>query len=105
MITTAPQPVNTNGVVSKQEFKNEVRNWVRSAGIEIGGIQIRQLKNRWSSASENRRLCFHSSLLRQPRDFRKQVVLRQLLNLKYEHESRVSSAFFKVFFGNSLATR
>jgi hypothetical protein len=102
MIAPASQDVSNKRLVTKQDFKNEVLNLVHQFGMEIGGIQIRPLKHRWSSASDGGRLTFDSKLLEKTSDFRKQIIVRQVLNLKYDHQSRMSGAFFKVFFGNAI---
>jgi hypothetical protein len=104
MISAATQNNDTKRLVSKQDFKQEVLNLVHTVGLEVGGIQVRPLKHRWSSCSDGGRLSFDSKLLEKSSDFRKQVILRQVMNLKYEHESRMSCAFFKVFFGNALSS-
>lgn len=104
MISAATQNLTTKRLVSKQDFKKEVLSLVHNVGLEVGGIQVRPLKYRWSSCSEGGRLSFDAKLLEKSSDFRKQVILRQVMNLKYEHESRMSCAFFKVFFGAALSS-
>jgi predicted metal-dependent hydrolase len=80
----APQPdwQPLEETVPAEIFKTEVQAWARKIGVEPKEIQLRPMKRKWASCSTNGRLTFDTDLLRQPADFRREVIVHELLHLK-----------------------
>jgi len=72
-------------------FKSEVEAWARRIGVEPTQVSIRSMKRKWGSCSSAGRLTFDRDLLRQPAAFRAEVIVHELLHLKYPypHHGRV----------------
>lgn len=97
---------NTNGVVTKQGFKTEVENWGEEIGVEIKEIHVRPMKRKWGSCSTTGRLTFDTSLLEQTEDFRKEVIVHEVLHLKVPNHGKVFRALLKAYLGKtSVSTR
>jgi predicted metal-dependent hydrolase len=63
-------------------FKSEVLTWAKRIGVTPKEIHIRPMKRKWASCSLSGRLTFNTELLKQPADFRKEVIVHELLHLK-----------------------
>ena len=63
-------------------FKAEVQAWARRLEVTPREIRLRPLRRKWASCSSRGRLTFDTDLLRQSPDFRRQVIVHELLHLK-----------------------
>ena len=65
----------------------EVRAWARRIGVEdrIREIHIRPMKRKWASISTRGRLTLNIGLFSQPPDFRREVIVHELVHLKVNH--------------------
>lgn len=75
----SPQPAET---ISALVFKAEVRRWSQIVGVEVREIHLRAMRRKWASASLRGRLTFSTDLLHQPADFRREVIVHELVHLK-----------------------
>jgi len=66
------------------EFKNEVLDWANNLGVKPKEIQIRGMKRKWASCSSKGRLTFSFELLELSPEERANVIVHELLHLKYE---------------------
>ena len=71
------------------EFKSEVRSWAEKVGVEAKEIHLRDMKRKWASCSSKGRLTFDPSLLSKPVRTRAEVILHELLHLKYPNHGRM----------------
>jgi predicted metal-dependent hydrolase len=85
--------------VPVEVFKTEVREWARRIGVEPSEVRIRPLKRKWASCSSRGRLTFDVELLRQPADFRAEVIVHELLHLKVPNHGRLFRALLKAHLG------
>jgi predicted metal-dependent hydrolase len=76
-------------VVTTAEFKSEVRHWAGKVGVEAKEIHLRAMKRKWASCSSKGRLTFDPSLLSKPERIRAEVILHELLHLKYPNHGRM----------------
>jgi len=76
-------------VTSALEFKREVRRWADKVGVEVKEIHLRGMKRKWASCSSKGRLTFDTSLLEKPVKTRAEVILHELLHLKYPNHGRM----------------
>ncbi len=97
---------NTNGKVTKENFKLEVEKWGEEIGVEIKEIHVRAMKHKWGSCSTNGRLTFDTDLLEEPADFRKEVIVHELLHLKVPNHGKLYRALLKAYLGKvAVSTR
>lgn len=95
-----------NGSTTKDDFKAEVERWGDEIGAEIAEIHVRSMKHKWGSCSSSGRLTFDSELLDEPEEFRKEVIVHEVLHLKVPNHGKVFRALLKAYLGKTtVATR
>ena len=74
-------------VIARDILVAEVRAWARRIGVEkrIREIHIRHMKRKWASVSTRGRLTLNIELFSQPPNFRKEVIVHELVHLKLRH--------------------
>lgn len=90
-----------NGSVTKDDFKAEVGRWGDEIGVEIAEVHIRSMKHKWGSCSTNGRLTFDAELLDEPEEFRKEVIVHEVLHLKVPNHGKVFRALLKAYLGKT----
>lgn len=93
----APQWELLEHAVPRDLFRAEVEAWARRLGVKPREIHIRPLKRKWASCSSRGRLTFDTDLLRQPADFRREVIVHELLHLKVPNHGRLFKALLKAY--------
>jgi predicted metal-dependent hydrolase len=71
---TAPIPSET--------FKAEVWSWAQRLEVEPAEIHLVGMSRKWASCSPRGRVSFDTGLLSQSEDFRREVIVHELLHLK-----------------------
>lgn len=85
MDKTAGLPPALEDSVPAEVFRAEVRAWSERLGVQPTLISIRAMNRKWGSCSSEGRLTFDRDLLRQPAAFRAEVIVHELLHLKYPY--------------------
>lgn len=70
-------------------FKAEVGAWAKRIGVRPKEIHIRPMKRKWGSCSTHGRLTFDVDLLRQHAEFRKRVIVEELLHLRVPNHGKL----------------
>jgi hypothetical protein len=83
--------------VPKEVFKAEVRAWAQRLGVEPRQITLRSMKRKWASCSNNGNLTFDTDLLYQPAEFRRQVIVHELLHLKIPHHGKLFRTLLRAY--------
>ncbi|MCS7090960.1 MAG: M48 family metallopeptidase [Verrucomicrobiota bacterium] len=78
-------------------FLAEVKAWAERLGVAPAEIRIQPLKRKWASCSSRGRLTFDTALLRQPAQFRREVIVHELVHLKVPNHGRVFRALLKAY--------
>lgn len=78
-------------------FRAEVNYWAQRIGVTPREVCIRPMKRKWASCSSRGRLTFDSDLLRQPADFRREVIIHELLHLKVPNHGPLFRALFRAY--------
>jgi predicted metal-dependent hydrolase len=68
--------------VPVEVFKAEVRRWADRIGVEANEIHVRDMTRKWASCSSRGRLTFDIDLLREPAEFRSEVIVHELVHLR-----------------------
>ena len=79
----------------------EVRVWAQRIGVDdrVKQIHVRPMRRKWASASTQGRLTLSSDLLSQPAEFRREVIVHELVHLKLRHgtHSKLFRALVKTY--------
>lgn len=94
---TPPDWLPLEEAVPLDLFRAEVEAWARRIGVTPREIRIRPMKRKWASCSSLGRLTFDSELLRQPAEFRREVIVHELLHLKVPNHGPLFRALLKAF--------
>lgn len=78
-------------------FRAEVEAWVKRMGVTPREVRIRPLKRKWASSSSQGRLTFDIDLLRQPAEFRREVIVHELLHLKVPNHGKLFKSLLKAY--------
>jgi predicted metal-dependent hydrolase len=83
--------------VSRDLFKAEVQAWAQRIGVEPKEIHIRPMTRKWGSCSTAGRLTFNEELLEEPPEFRRHVIVEELLHLKVPNHGALFKALLKAY--------
>jgi predicted metal-dependent hydrolase len=95
--TDAWEPLETT--VPKEIFKAEVAAWAKRIGVEPKQLHVREMRNKWGSCSTAGRVTFDTELLTRPSNFRREVIVHELLHLKVPNHGRVFKALLRAYLG------
>jgi len=79
------------------DFKNEVRQWAEEIGVDFKEIHLRGMKRKWASCSSKGRLTFERELLKKPKKMRGEVIIHELLHLKYPNHGRMFKVMERLY--------
>ncbi len=88
-------------MITKTELKQEVDGWARVIGISFNEIHVRSMKNKLACCSSRGRLTFNSSLLEEPKEFRSEVIVHELLHLRIPNHGKMFRAVMKSYLHNN----
>lgn len=91
-------------VVSKDIFKSEVRAWAERIGVELKELHIRPMSQKWGSCSTSGRVTFNEELLSEPADFRRKVIVHELLHLKVPNHGQLFNALLRAHLQTDAST-
>ena len=83
--------------VPRDLFQAEVEAWAKRIGVRLKVVQVRPMKRKWGSCSTAGRVTFDPSLLRQHADFRKRVIVEELLHLRVPNHSKLFKSLLKAY--------
>lgn len=75
-------------MISTNDFKKEVLAWAEEVKVHPREIHIRKMTKKWGSCSITGRLTFSYELLTQPIEVRAQVIVHELLHLRYHKHNK-----------------
>lgn len=84
-------------MISAEDFKNEVRAWADEIGVAVKEIHLRYMKRKWASCSSRGRLTFDLKLLEKQKENRAEVIIHELLHLKYPNHGRMFKSMLNVY--------
>ncbi len=83
--------------VPKDVFRTEVQAWAKRLHVHPKEVHIRPMKRKWGSCSTTGRVTFDSGLLRQPADFRRRVIVEELLHLRVPSHGKLFKSLLKAY--------
>lgn len=89
-------------MISEEEFREEITKWADKIGVGFKEIHLREMKSKWASCSSLGRLTFNSELLDQPYEFRKEVIIHELLHLKLPNHGKLFQTLLKGYLNENF---
>jgi len=89
--------VRLEEAVPRDLFKAEVQAWAARIGVEPKEVHIRPMRRKWGSCSTSGRVTFNQELLAAPPDFRRRVIVEELLHLRVPHHGKLFRALLKSY--------
>jgi len=78
--------------IPKDLLRSEVLAWAKRIKVEPKEIRIRLMKRKWGSCSTAGRVTLSDDLLSQPADFRKKIIVHELVHLKVPNHGNLFKA-------------
>jgi predicted metal-dependent hydrolase len=85
-----------------QEFKKIVRKWAEMVGIPVREIHLRPMTRKWGSCSSRGRLTFDTGILRESEKKRAEIVLHELLHLKYPNHGKMFQVMLRTYLSSTI---
>ncbi len=83
--------------IPRDVFLAEVEAWARRIGVRPQSVQLRTMARKWGSCSTAGRVTFDMGLLRQHAEFRKRVIIEELLHLRVPNHGKLFKALLHAF--------
>jgi predicted metal-dependent hydrolase len=81
--------------IPRDVFQAEVAAWARRIRVEPKRVSVRPMKRKWGSCSTAGRVTFDADLLHQQADFRKRVIVEELLHLRIRSHGKLFKAMLR----------
>lgn len=89
-------------MITPEEIRQEVIQWSEKIGVKPLQIHIREMKRKWASCSSRGRITFNKDIMGEPRQFLKEVVVHELLHLKYPNHGKMFKVLMMSYLGEKL---
>jgi predicted metal-dependent hydrolase len=83
--------------IPREIFNAEISAWAKRVGVEPKVIHVRTMARKWGSCSTNGRLTFDADLLRQHAEFRRRVIVEELLHLRVPNHGKLFKRLMGVY--------
>lgn len=91
------RPAASEKPIPAERFKAEVRAWAGRLDVQPADIHIARMKRKWASCSTRGRLTFNVELLELHEEFRREVIVHELLHLKVPNHGPLFQALLKAY--------
>ena len=92
-------------VITKDILRAEVQAWCQRLDVELKELHIRLMTRKWGSLSTSGRMTLNQELLTKPSDFRRQVIVHELLHLKVPNHGRLFKSLLRAYLGSELSNQ
>ena len=80
-----------------EKFKKDVLFLAQNVGVKPKEIRIQAMKRKWASCSSKGRLTFDKKLLDEGKKIRLEVILHELLHLKYPNHGKMFNLLLNTY--------
>jgi len=80
-----------------KKLETEVREWAEELGVKPKEIQVAPLENKWGSCSSTGILTFSNELLNKSKDFRANIIVHELLHLRYRDHNKIFNLLWQAY--------
>lgn len=84
----------------KAKFKALVRSWGSKLGVEIAGLYVRPMRNKWASCSSNGILSFNVELLELEPEVWNYVIVHELLHFDVPNHGKLWKSLMRAHVGD-----
>ncbi len=84
-------------VVARDVLVVEVQSWAERIGVQPKELHLRRMSRKWGSCSTAGRLTFSLDLLSQPAEFRRRVIVEELLHLKVPNHGKLFKSLLQAY--------
>ncbi len=84
----------------KAQFKALVRTWGAKLGVEITGLYVRPMRNKWASCSSNGILSFNTELLDLEPAVWNYVIVHELLHFEVPNHGKLWKSLMRAHVGD-----
>ena len=84
----------------KTEFKNRVQYFADKIKVNVKGIYIRPMKNKWASCSSHGILSFNDELLSMEKKLGDYVMVHELLHLNVPNHGKLWKSLMMAYLGD-----
>lgn len=84
-------------MLQPERFKEEVVDWAVKIRVKPKEIHIREMTRKWASCSTRGRITFSTALLEEPKKKRDEVVVHELLHLRYRNHGKMFHALLRSY--------
>ncbi len=88
-------------IVTKDVFKAEVIAWAKRIKVAPKEVHVRPMSRKWGSCSTTGRVTYDAALLAESADFRKKVIVHELLHLKVPNHGRLFRSLLRAYLGTA----
>ena len=88
-------------MMKPEEFKQEVINWANKIGVNPKEVHVRGMRRKWASCSTSGRVTFSTTLLKEGRRKRDEVIVHELLHLRYPNHGKMFHVLLEAHLGNN----
>ena len=78
-------------------FRAEVSVWAERIGVVPKQVHVRPMARKWGSCSTAGRVSFNDDLLRQAAEFRRRVIVEELLHLKVPNHGKLFKSLLRAY--------
>jgi predicted metal-dependent hydrolase len=84
-------------MVSKEEFKKEVKQISQEINAIPRQVRIREMKSKMGSCSPNKIITFNKSLLKVGPSLRREAITHELLHIRYKNHGKMFREVLKAY--------
>jgi len=84
-------------MITHEELKKGVVNWSKKVGVRPVEVHIRKMQRKWASCSSRGRITINADILKQTRQFLDEVIVHELLHLKYPNHGKMFKVLMKTY--------
>ena len=97
------EPLET--AVPRDVFRAEVEVWAQRIKVQPRVVQIRPMRHKWGSCSTAGIVTFDRDLLRQHTEFRRRVIVEELLHLRLPSHGKLFRSLLRAYLNAPGATQ
>jgi len=89
-----------SGWQSREAFKAEVLKWAEKLDVQVHGLYVRPMRNKWASCSTAGTLSFNDELLAMDRELGEYVIVHELLHFSVPNHGKLWKSLMQAYLGN-----
>jgi len=86
-----------NGWLSRGEFKEYVFEWASKLDVQVHGLYVRPMRNKWASCSTAGTLSFNDELLNMDRGLGEYVIVHELLHFSVPNHGKLWKSLMRAY--------